>query len=60
MVSMATHYAILKNEGLLTKTHISAATHPRKSNLASIQFLYIVLYPIFRYEKLSSVHNHEF
>ena len=50
MVSMATHYAILKNEGLPTKnTHISAATHPRKLNLVSNYFLDIVLLPDCRY-----------
>ena len=50
MVSMATHYAILKNEvHLQKKTHISAETHHRNLNFLSNQFLDIVFYLIVRY-----------
>ena len=36
MVSMATHYTILKTESIAPKNiHISAASHPRAHNLLS-------------------------
>ena len=39
MVSMATHYAILKTGSVASKNiHISAASHPRTLNLVSSYF----------------------
>ena len=52
MVSMANHYATLKNEVCVQKTHVSAATHVRKSNLLP-NFLDIVGY-FDTHEKMSS------
>ena len=35
MVSMETHYIILKRESACKNTHIAAASHPRTINLVS-------------------------
>ena len=60
MVSMATHYATVKNGLYVQNTHILTASHPILLNMVLNLFLDIAVYFGSEICKLSNTHIHEY